>query len=195
MLLIQVDRIGRYEDYTITYSSRWVVSQAKLAQSSKLGTSASSSGKGRVSPDSEQDGSGCPVLSDGAVVRSAEKGSVPRRSKRPSQNGKRKGCGLLSVKSAPELVEMGLAATEVRSAEAAESESVTELRSAKAAESLLETGLKLVDSGSEDLLESGSNTGNNSLILKAGNGSVDKGEGSSDSDSDAPCSPPARGSD
>ncbi|GAQ90315.1 hypothetical protein KFL_006260010 [Klebsormidium nitens] len=160
---------------------KWVVSQAKLAQSSKQETSASSLRKGRVSPDSEPDGSGCPVLSDGPVIRSAGKGSVLRRSKRSSHSGKRKGCGLLSVKSAPDLVEIGLAA-----------ESATESRSDKAAESLTETRSQTGDAKRGELPGVEMDSSKMILISESRTGSPIKDEESSESDSDAPSSPSAK---
>lgn len=161
---------------------RWVVSQAKISQSKKQ-DAAKANRQGRISPDSEPDNVGDSVLSDGPII--SPKGNaraVPRRFKRPSQNGGRKadGTGMLLVKSAPDLFDADGAGC----VDAAEQPVVNHPG--------LQSSINIAELGTRESVNS-----TTALAVCMPNGrsqNIEEGtsESESESDSEGPCSPLAR---
>lgn len=117
------------------------------------------------------------MLSDGALVSPTGRKSVPKRFKRTSQKGKRTQGGLVSVKSAPDLVEM---------------KTRVESHSASAVD-LTTSETKAIGTRVETLTSNSELDGKATLQLVSRiDLSREDEEGSSESDSDAPNSPAAK---
>jgi hypothetical protein len=163
---------------------RWVVSQAKISQSKKQ-DAAKTDRKGRISPDSEPDNCvGGLVLSDGPVISlKGNARAVPRRFKRPSQNGGRKaaGTGMVLVKSAPDLFDADGAVC----VEAAE-QPVTNYPG-------LESSIIIAELGTRESFDSTPALAVRMPNERSGKDSEEgTSESESESDSEGPCSPLAR---